>query len=154
MNLNIQALDQKASCHEIYDLFQLAYKVEANLVKVEKFPPLLWQPEDIQKRRGDFWGIYQNSKLIACAQVFQKSGSEVQIHSLVVHPNHFRKGLGASLVDFVLNHYLYGAIYVETAAVNTPAILLYEKKCFKIIDTYVADLSIEKVRLILDRSHS
>lgn len=152
MNFNIRTLDHKASCYEIYALFQLSYKIEAELAKAEKFPPLLWTPEDIQNKPGDFFGIFEGSELIASVQVFSSSDSEISIYSLVVHPTHFKKGLASALIAFVLSRYSQNTVYVETAAANVPAISLYKKYGFQIIKTYVAKLNIEKVRMVFHRN--
>ena len=151
MTRDIRPINQKISSREIYELFQVSYKIEANLAKAEKFPPLLWTTEDIQKRPGDFFGIYRQEKLAACIQVVSKPKSEIWISSLVVHPEHFKKGLGSSLLDFVLSKYPQNQIFVETAAANSPAISLYKKFGFEIVHTYIAELNIKKVRMLLFR---
>lgn len=148
----ILRLDQKESSHEIHALFQKSYKIEADLAKAEKFPPLLWTAEMIQKKPGTFLGIKEDHTLIACIQIYEDSDQEMSIYSLVVHPSHFKKSLASQLLDFVLNRHIQKTIFVETAAANEPAISLYKKFGFQILKTYVADLNIEKVRMALKRS--
>jgi ribosomal protein S18 acetylase RimI-like enzyme len=76
---------------------------------------------------------------------------ELGIASLVVHPDHFKKGLATQLLNFALQKYVQPVVLVETAVANAPAIFLYKKFGFQKVDTYVADLNIEKIRLVLNR---
>jgi ribosomal protein S18 acetylase RimI-like enzyme len=149
---DIHFIDHHEKHHEIYELFQKSYQVEADLVGVTSFPPLLWTPGVIQKKAGEFFGVYLDQKLVACIHLRKESDDELLIGSLVVDPACFRKGLASQLIQFSMDKFPESLFYVETAAVNIPAISLYEKFGFRLIKTYMAELNVEKVRFQLDRS--
>lgn len=147
----IQSIDHRERDQEIYHLFQKSYKIEADLAKADKFPPLLWTSEMIRQRPGLFFGIFDGDLLIACIEVRESENTECLIASLVVDPKYFKQGLASRLLKFSLERFHQPVFYVETAAANHPAIALYQKFGFVQIKEYVADLNIPKVRLILKR---
>lgn len=55
----------------------------------------------------------------------------VDIHRLVVSPNHFRKGIGKSLVEYLLKQYDGYEFAVSTGTANKPAISLYKALGFQ-----------------------
>jgi putative acetyltransferase len=61
------------------------------------------------------------------------SGSEIR--ALFVHPDYRGKGIGVSLLEFMLSH-IMGTVTLYVAASNYPAIKLYQKYGFKIISEF------------------
>ncbi|MEP1384033.1 MAG: N-acetyltransferase [Paraglaciecola sp.] len=61
------------------------------------------------------------------------SGSEIR--ALFVHPNYRGKGIGVSLLEFMLSN-IIGTATLYVAASNHPAIKLYQKYGFKIISEF------------------
>jgi putative acetyltransferase len=61
------------------------------------------------------------------------SGSEIR--ALFVHPNYRGKGIGVSLLEFMLSN-IIGTATLYVAASNHPAIKLYQKYAFKIISEF------------------
>lgn len=55
----------------------------------------------------------------------------VDIHRLVVSPKHFRKGIGRSLVEYLLDRYDGFDFAVSTGTANKPAISLYKSLGFQ-----------------------
>ena len=74
-------------------------------------------------------------------------GASAHVDSLVVHPDHFRRGRGEALLGFVMRTGSAKAFTVETGAANAPAIALYEKLGFVVVGTYRTPVGIEKVRM-------
>lgn len=116
---------------EIVTLFQRSYQVEAKLIDVLDFPPLKRKETDIANATSEFYGLYEARELIALAEVEPASEEILQIYSLVVEPEHFRKGHAESLILWILNKFKQNRVEVETAAKNSPAIKLYRKLGFK-----------------------
>jgi ribosomal protein S18 acetylase RimI-like enzyme len=54
---------------------------------------------------------------------------------LFVHPDYRGKGIGVSLLEFMLSHKM-GTVTLYVAASNHPAIKLYQKYGFKIISEF------------------
>lgn len=130
---------------EIYTLFQESYLIEANLIGVKNFPPLTRSIDNIKKSKTQFWGIYKNSYLAAVAEIEVKN-NHLDIHSFVVSPQHFRKGLANNLLGYLLRYTECNSAVVETAYANKPAILLYKKFGF-IEDIKWKTKGIDKIRL-------
>lgn len=135
---------------QIYDVFQLSYKVEADLVGAENFPPLERTSAHIQSSRSKFLGVRIGSDLAAVVE-FTQSGEDLNIDSLVVHPNYFRRGLASQLLRSLLSEADWQYADVETAAANNPAITLYQKHGFCVAEQWMTGDGIEKVRLMRQR---
>ncbi len=72
----------------------------------------------------------------------------LEIHSLVVAPEFFRKGIAGQLLQHVFSLGDFEKTLVETASKNKPAILLYEKHGFKEIKRWTPEHGIEKVAML------
>ena len=71
----------------------------------------------------------------------------LEIDSLTVSPLFFKQGIASLLIEFVLQNKAFEYAIVETAAVNQPAIKLYEKHDFRIFKQFTPEHGIEKVAL-------
>ncbi|WP_232698166.1 GNAT family N-acetyltransferase [Brevibacillus daliensis] len=114
-----------------------AYQIEASIIEFSGIPALLDTASSIQQSTEIFYGCYEENELIAVCSV-EKSESEstaeknmMTICRMVVHPDHFRKGVAHTLLHYILDHFsAYHEIKVHTGAKNIPAIRLYEKQGF------------------------
>ncbi len=80
--------------------------------------------------RRDFYGYFVEGEL-AGAISYKKDGQTIDIHRMIVHPSHFRKGIANAL----LHHLEMVEVEAEkwvvaTGAKNDPARRLYEKNGF------------------------
>ncbi|NVK55481.1 MAG: GNAT family N-acetyltransferase [Alteromonadaceae bacterium] len=119
----------EAVAHQIFTVFQSAYKVEAHLIEASQFPPLLRTREDIQESATLFYGVYESGCLAGVIEIAKK-GKTLEIDSLTIEPSHFRKGIAGILIRYVLDSFEYAQAIVETAVANGPAISLYKKYGF------------------------
>ncbi|MCA8959644.1 MAG: GNAT family N-acetyltransferase [Planctomycetes bacterium] len=128
------------------------YRVEADLLEVEVFPPLDRTSASIAASKGVFFGIERTGQLAAVIEVEDPSGElgELEIASLVVHPDHFRQGLGARLVAHVLDRRGARAVTVSTGRANEPAIRLYSSHGFREDRLWMTPCGIRMVTLRLD----
>ena len=131
---------------QIHDVFQISYKVEAELVGVDDFPPLRRKASLIQSSDSQFLGQRIEGDLAAVVE-FSESGEELSIDSLVVHPQYFRRGLASQLLQSLLARKPWKIAYVDTAAANDPALELYKKFGFSESKRWKTADGIEKVRL-------
>ena len=132
---------------EIYDVFQLSYKVEAGLVGIEDFPPLRRSASLIQSSNSQFFGQRIGGDLAAVVESTD-DGENLSIDSLVVHPQYFRRGLASQLLQSLLEKSSWQHAFVETAAANDPALELYRKFGFSETKRWKTADGIEKVRLM------
>ena len=144
-------------CAQIYAVFQAAYKVEAQIIGAEIFPPLARTVQQIQDATSQFYGFFDGAELAAVIEVdsnlpdlMSNSDDALSIESLTVHPQYFKKGIASKLIEIVLRNNHFKTAFVETASDNKPAIKLYEKQGFTIYNYYTPSHGIEKVALRLE----
>lgn len=136
------------TANQIHRVFQQSYQIEADLVGVTNFPPLLRTSDDIQQSTTSFFGFHEQNDLAAVIEI-TTSDNKLHINSLTVLPKYFRRGIASKLMDFVLLSNDFDRATVETAVVNQPAITLYEKHGFIEYKQYVPDHGIPKIALAL-----
>ena len=117
---------------QIWLLFQTSYKVEADLLLLETFPPLQRSEQNIQVSCSRFYGIFESLELVAAIEIKESRGA-VDFDSLVVNPKHFRRGLATRLIEFALKLYKGSSFRVKTAKKNVPGLALYRKFGFNVV---------------------
>jgi ribosomal protein S18 acetylase RimI-like enzyme len=132
--------------NQIYDVYQLSYKVEASLVGVEDFPPLRRSASDIQTSSSQFLGQRIGADLAAVVE-YTRDGEALSIDSLVVHPEYFRRGLASELLQLLFAKVQWRTACVETATANNPAIVLYQKFGFSESKRWKTADGIDKIEL-------
>jgi ribosomal protein S18 acetylase RimI-like enzyme len=125
----IQITDTRAAS-QIFELQKLSYRVEADLIGSDAIPALHENLEQLQNCGETFYGFYEGQTLCAAIS-FKLEHQTLDIHRLVVHPKHFRKGIARNLLEFVLKLELNAQhCIVQTGVLNLPAICLYQKMGF------------------------
>lgn len=137
--------------NQIFTVFQNSYQVEAQLIGVREFPPLLRTATNIAHSSTTFYGYYQDNSLAAVIEV-AKENTHFNIDSLTVDPSFFRKGIGSKLIDFVLANNKDSKTTVETAVVNIPAIKLYQKHGFVEFKRWIPSHGIEKLAMSVENT--
>ncbi len=148
----IKLLDQEASAdaEKIYDIFQVSYAVEADLLGATDFPPLKRSVVDFMKSNTSFFGFWQGEHLAAVLEI-EPQPTAFHICSLVVDPDYFRQGIASKLIDHILDLFEGNPITVETGLANEPAKKLYEFFGFKENGQYDTDHGIRKIKFIHKR---
>lgn len=115
------------------ELQKQAYLVEAKLIDYYSIPPLKENIDDLKKSGEEFYGCMIEGKLAGIIS-FKKGLAVIDIHRLAVLPKFFHKGVGSSLLEYVLKNEGVGRkTIVQTAENNFPAIRLYSKFNFKLV---------------------
>ena len=138
--------------NQIFIVFQKSYKIEAQLIGTLDFPPLLRSSENIKNSKTQFYGFIENQCLAGVIEVVLKD-KHLEIDSLTVDPNFFRKGVANKLISYVLGFLNFSEAFVETAAVNLPAINLYKKHGFIEFKRWTPSHGIEKLALSMSFSY-
>lgn len=130
---------EEAFCEapQIHRLFQRDYAVEAKLINVRDFPPLLRSCREIQEAKSEFFGIRSEAELRA---------------GLVVDPDYFRLGLACLLLEHVMSVFPDRALRVETATANLPAMALYASLGFVERGEYAKTDGLRMSRLEMKRT--
>lgn len=130
----------------IYDVFQSAYKIEAQLIGTDNFPPLSRNVNHVRNSKTDFYGYFYDECLAAVIEI-EMNDKNLEINSLTVDPCFFRKGIADKLIAYVLTSIAHDKAIVETAVVNEPAIRLYQKHGFVEFKRWTPSHGIEKLAL-------
>ena len=145
MIVKLEHRNEKISQH-IFTLFQSAYKVEADLIGVKNFPPLLRDSTNIQQSKTVFYGFYDKESLAAVIEI-EILDKQLSIDSLTVGPQYFRKGIASKLINYVVQLKNFINVTVETAVANAPAIKLYQQHGFVEFKKWTPDHGIPKVAM-------
>jgi len=123
---------------KIRSVFQLSYKIEAELLNATDFPPLKRPLINYINSNTEFFGFLNDSKLAGVIEI-EHTNSITNIHSLVVHPSFFRQGIAKKLIGFVFKTFDSNLFVVETGLENGPATELYKKFDFKEVKQWNTD---------------
>jgi len=129
----IRKLDIKddGTANQVFALQKKSYRVEAELIGTDKIPPLMESLDEFIACGETFFGFYDNEEIVAAIS-FKREDEVVDIHRMMVHPNHFRKGFARQLLIYLVKHESDAQkLIVSTGSANTPALNLYGKLGFK-----------------------
>lgn len=116
-----------------------SYKVEAELIGFEELPPLKDTVETLRDCGEDFYGYFSGSELCGAIAIKWEEAI-IDIHRLMVHPEHFRKGIAKELLRYVESlASSEGMIVVATGTDNFPAVSFYKQSGFVETDVFLVD---------------
>ncbi|MEP0265453.1 GNAT family N-acetyltransferase [Dokdonia sp.] len=130
---------------KIRAVFQLSYKVEAEILNAIDFPPLKRPLEKYVSSNTAFFGYLKDSELAGVIEI-EHNNSFTSINSLVVNPAFFRQGVARTLMEFVFNTFDSNLFVVETGLENGPATELYKKFGFKEVKQWDTDHGVRKIK--------
>jgi ribosomal protein S18 acetylase RimI-like enzyme len=136
----------KEVAKQVFTVFQRSYKMEAQLIGIIDFPPLLRSVKDIQRSKTQFYAFVKDECIAAIIEIAIEE-QHLDINSLTVDPNYFRKGIASKLISFVLEKSRFSEAILETAAVNLPAINVYKKHGFVEFKKWTPSHGIEKIAM-------
>lgn len=113
----------------VLDIQIPSYMVEAKIIDYYDIPPLKDTVETLQKSNELFYGYYLKEELCGVISI-KINATELTIHRLIVHPNHFKKGIASSLLNSIESIESINTLNVSTGSKNIPAIKFYEKSGF------------------------
>ncbi|KAA0544885.1 GNAT family N-acetyltransferase [Bacillus sp. BGMRC 2118] len=120
---------------ELYAMQKASYMVEAELINFYNIPPLMETFEELVHCGEKFLGYIEDGQM-AGAVSYTVEDEEVTICRMIVHPEHFRKGIAGKLLTALEEKTRqYNTITVSTGKENLPAKRLYLKHHF----TFVQD---------------
>lgn len=135
--------------NQIHSVFQISYRVEAELIGVQDFPPLSRSVKNIINSKTIFLGLFEHHYLAAIIEI-EIIGKHLDIHSLTVDPEFFRKGFAEKLISYSLKSFDIKSATVETAVINEPAINLYAKHGFVEVKRWTPEHGIQKLAMTAD----
>ena len=130
---------------KIRAVFQLSYKIEAELLNAVDFPPLKRTIENFVISETAFFGYLKEKELAAVIEV-TTNNEFTHINSLVVDPRFFRQGIAKKMMEFVFETFDSKLFIVETGLENGPATQLYKKFGFQEVKQWDTDHGIRKIK--------
>jgi ribosomal protein S18 acetylase RimI-like enzyme len=119
-------LSDREELLEILDLQRAAYVVEGRLIGSYEIPPLRDTAETLGRCGETFYGYFSQRRKLVGAISYKKEEAVVDIHRLVVHPDHFRRGIARSLIGHIEEvEDVAERVVVSTGVKNLPAERLY-----------------------------
>lgn len=119
---------------KIWILQQAAYRVEAQIIGWDDLPPLRETVADLMNSGETFVGYIEAGELAGAISFKQEDGI-LDIHRMMVHPDHFRKGIASKLLQHVETvQQDWQRIIVSTGALNEPAAQLYVRHGFVLVE--------------------
>jgi len=122
-------ITNRATAQKVLQIQIPSYKIEASIIGFDDLPPLKDTVESLQHCAETFYGYFQEEELAGVIS-FKTTDSVLDIHRLMVHPAHFRKGIAHKLISLVEKLGKGREIVVTTGAKNIPAINFYKKHGF------------------------
>jgi ribosomal protein S18 acetylase RimI-like enzyme len=121
----------------LFRVQKASYQIEADLIGFSEIPPLQESLADLQQSQERFYGCWLG-ECLAGAISYEVLNNTLDICRMMVHPDFFRKGVAAALLNYVdhiasVHEPNIAKITVSTGADNLPAIRLYEKYGFRAV---------------------
>ncbi|RAJ13672.1 acetyltransferase (GNAT) family protein [Arenibacter echinorum] len=132
-----------SNAEKIHAIFQVSYRIEAELLGVTDFPPLKRSIVDFLNSDTLFYVLWKEGILAAAVEIDLLENT-LDICSLVVHPKYFRQGIAQKILLFLENYDDSATLIVETGWANAPAIALYKKFGFHETSQYINTGGIKK----------
>ena len=136
---------KKNIAQKLYEIWQESYIIEKEIIGAKIFPPLDRTISDFIKSKNNFYSYIEKNNLLGVIEIDCKADS-IHIQSLVVSPNHFRKGIASKLIDKVFTLHKSLLYTVETGNDNDPAKKLYESKGFRKVKVCMTEFGVKKIK--------
>lgn len=128
--IRIELLDHRnlsVAC-EIHGILASAHAQEVELFQATHALPPERTTDEIQSSNEYFLGAFREDELLGSISVGpDDEPGQINIASLIVHPEHQRQGLAKSLLTEALRLGNGAAFSVVTGAANAPALALYRE---------------------------
>jgi ribosomal protein S18 acetylase RimI-like enzyme len=144
----IKTVNQKelTVAREILEVQRAAYLQESLLIDYPNLPPLKETLADI-KGSDEIFLVHFTEDTVTGVLSYSVKEKSLKIQRLIVHPTFARQGIGQALLKEILQLPGIKHFIVSTAAKNTPALHLYEKNGFAIIDRHTLPDGLDLVTL-------
>lgn len=124
-------LSNELELKKVLELQRASYAVEADLIGSSEIPPLNDTPYTLEGCGETFYGYVLEGEILGAIS-YKTMEWGVDIHRLVVRPDHFRKGIARSLVGYVETvEWKLDRLIVSTGSSNSPAKSFYRSLGFK-----------------------
>ncbi|CAI6084725.1 hypothetical protein PAECIP112173_04384 [Paenibacillus sp. JJ-100] len=137
MKIQLLSLRDEDMLAQLWRLQHMAYRLEAKIIGFQDIPPLFDTMETLQNCEETFYGCIDegDGELLGAVAVKEEEQNTLTITRMMVHPNHFRKGIATALMQQVFKEHPDLPRYiVSTGTLNTAAVKLYMGFGFKPVE--------------------
>lgn len=131
----------------LHALQQAAYLREARILGIQDFPPLRETLATLRGTRERLMGAWEGETLVGVLGSEPEDGHHL-ITRLAVDPGRFRKGVGSLLLAHFISRHGQAGLSVQTGMDNVPALRIYQKHGFLIMQFSRSQEGIRLVRLV------
>ncbi|WP_158290513.1 GNAT family N-acetyltransferase [Halobacillus salinus] len=147
MSIEILSHQEPGTAEQILSIQEASYAVEAELIGFSDIPPLRDSVQSIMENDETFVGYVQNGEILGVL-TYKEEQEEIDIYRLMVNPQHFRKKIGSSLLEYLVTTIHGKPLIVQTGKGNEPALSLYKKYGFEQTDEVEVEPDVRLVMLI------
>ncbi len=144
-------ITDRVVAEQVLEIQRTSYRIEAELIGFDALPPLLETWQDLAQSGELFFGAFIGEDLAGVIS-YKLQDAVLDIHRVMVHPHFFRRGIAQKLVGFVQAREPEAQrVIVSTGTRNHPAVALYLKLEFRVLDNLevVPELWITRFEKIL-----
>jgi ribosomal protein S18 acetylase RimI-like enzyme len=131
----------------VLDVQHAAYAIEAELIGYPALPPAHETLAALQECGEEIWLCEEGAELLGAVGL-EQGDDELLIARLFVAPPAFRRGIGTALVRHALVLAAGRRVRVGTAALNAPALALYEGLGFERVSESEPAPGVDYVELV------
>ena len=136
--IKIIDISNSKNAEDVLNIQIPSYKVEAEIIGSYEIPPLKDTVYTLQHCGETFFGYYENEELCGVISI-KVDDDDVDIHRLMIHPNHFRKGIAQLLLNFIETKLQVETLKAATGSKNSPAVSFYKKNGFQNIKEVIVN---------------
>jgi GNAT superfamily N-acetyltransferase len=137
------------TAEDIWYLQHAAYREEALRLGLKHIPPLTDTIASLRSGRERYFGCELNGEWVG-AVAYTVAGGMLTIRRLMVHPDHFRKGIATALLRRLLAEVPHERAEVYAGERNEPAVNLYRKFGFRPVERVEAEHGVQLMRMVRD----
>lgn len=115
---------------QVLSLQLASYMIEAELIGMKEIPPLQDSIQTLQQAKETFLGHWEDGVLNGAISYTREEDAAI-VCRMMVHPEHFRKGIASRLLETVFMEEPDARVFkVSTGKENLPAVRLYTRHGF------------------------
>jgi ribosomal protein S18 acetylase RimI-like enzyme len=114
----------------VLEVQHASYAIEAQLISYPQLPPAHETLAALQRCGEELWLCEEDGELLGAVGL-EHADDELLIARLFVAPSAFGRGVGTALVQKALDESHGRRVRVGTAALNAPALAVYERLGFE-----------------------